>query len=156
MEEMVTTEVVASEEPVYILVTGSRAGVAYKEVDEALCRVWDYWGDRDAFVIVHGGARGADQLAALWCKRNGVRDEVHPAIWKVDDNTDPSAIRTRPDGSTYNVRAGFERNQRMLEAHEYVSIIAFPRGAARGTNDMIQRARQAGYPLETGTGIYIW
>ena len=78
-------------------------------------------------VVVHGGARGADSLAADWCRTFGVPEEPHPADWNL-----------------HGKAAGPIRNQAMLEAGADL-VIAFPGGA--GTADMVGRARSAGVPV---------
>lgn len=49
--------------------------------------------------IIHGAARGADTLAGRWAAARGVRCDVYPADWQRDGR-----------------RAGYIRNQRMLDA----------------------------------------
>lgn len=82
--------------------------------------------DKKSLTIVHGGARGADSLASLWAKKNGVEVEV----WK-------------PDWDSYGRAAGIMRNQDMLNSGVDI-VIAFPKGEARGTRDMMRRAKKEG------------
>lgn len=79
-------------------------------------------------LLVVGGARGADQLAADWAGMRGVQKQIFSADWEV---------RGR--------RAGPERNQRMLNEGKPHLVIAFPGG--RGTADMMRRAKVAGVPV---------
>lgn len=73
--------------------------------------------------VVQGGARGADNLAKLWCRENEVHMAEVCALWSTGK------------------RAGSERNAVMLSLGvEYV--IAFPGGA--GTADMVRRAEESG------------
>lgn len=74
--------------------------------------------------IVHGGARGADAMAAAWAKANGIYHQAYPADWK-----------------TYGVKAGPIRNGQMLKLEKPNLVVAFPGG--RGTADMARRAREA-------------
>ena len=74
--------------------------------------------------LIHGDARGADRMAALWCEVNGVAVESHPALW-----------------DRHGKAAGFIRNQAMV-ASGLDKLLAFPGG--RGTADMVNRARKAG------------
>jgi predicted Rossmann-fold nucleotide-binding protein len=78
----------------------------------------------DDVIIVHGAARGADSLAALWALERGVHAAAVPARWE-----------------TYDKSAGRLRNSAMLALRPDM-VIAFPGGI--GTADMKRRARQAG------------
>lgn len=75
-------------------------------------------------MLFHGGARGADALAAAWAKERRVKHFAVPAKW-----------------SKYGKRAGPLRNQAML-GHGVDLVVAFPGG--HGTADMVSRARKAG------------
>ena len=75
-------------------------------------------------IIVHGGAPGADRLAADVAAERGFAVEEHPADW-----------------DRHGKAAGPIRNQQMLDAGADL-VIAFPGG--RGTADMKRRARAAG------------
>lgn len=81
--------------------------------------------DKKSLVLVHGGAKGADTLAGLWAKRNGVPCEVHIPDWSMGRG------------------AGLKRNKDMLDTGVDI-VIAFPRGEARGTRHMMKIAREAG------------
>ena len=76
-------------------------------------------------VIIHGGARGADRLAARWADEHDVETEAYPAYW-----------------DKYGKRAGFLRNAQMLKEGKPDIVIAFPGG--NGTADMMRRAHSAG------------
>lgn len=75
--------------------------------------------------LVHGGARGADSLAAYWALGQGVFAAGYPAQW-----------------DAYGKAAGMIRNQEMLDVEKPELVIAFPGG--RGTADMVRRAKKAG------------
>lgn len=75
-------------------------------------------------VVIQGGARGADALAAKWADHNGVPLVTYPPLWS----------RGR--------KAGPERNAFMLMDSRPDLVIAFPGG--RGTADMVSRAKAAG------------
>lgn len=75
--------------------------------------------------VVHGGSRGADQLAGEWAHSHELRVIVFPADWK-----------------TYPKIAGFIRNQQMLDEGRPNLTIAFEGG--NGTKDMIRRSLAAG------------
>lgn len=76
-------------------------------------------------VVIEGGAKGADMLAANWAYTNGVARESFLADWENQGKF-----------------AGPARNQRMLDEGRPDIVIAFPGG--RGTADMCRKARKAG------------
>ena len=79
------------------------------------------------YVLVHGSARGADDLAAqVWLEWRG-RTEPHPADWEAHGKV-----------------AGFIRNEEMAKLGADVCV-AFPGG--RGTEDMVRRAKNYGIPV---------
>jgi hypothetical protein len=77
--------------------------------------------------LVHGGAPGADTLAASVAEEvMGWELEEHPADW-----------------SRLGKAAGPRRNQEMVNAEPGLDLlVAFPGGY--GTEDMVRRAREAG------------
>lgn len=110
-----------------ILITGSRdwedrdliataiaAEVATRQVS---------WGD---VTVVHGGARGADQLAGQIASHWGMREERHCADW-----------------TTHGKAAGPIRNARMVALGADVCL-AFPKGESRGTRGCMRLAEKAG------------
>ncbi len=93
--------------------------------------------------IIHGGATGVDYFAHLFCRLwvpFGLTELPFPALWDVI--TIPGAvIRKRRDGSKYNVIAGFQRNQKMLDDGKPTHALCFPGG--NGTADMRERIELA-------------
>lgn len=75
--------------------------------------------------LIHGGARGADFMAAEFAKWSGIPVEEYPADWR-----------------THGKAAGPIRNQRMLDEAKPDLVVAFRGGS--GTADMVRRARAAG------------
>lgn len=96
--------------------------------------------------IVHGAARGVDEIAREWARRRNVRLKPFPADW--DNLYAPGAVKNiNSFGNAYNVRAGFDRNQKMADyaAPDGVLIaIPHPTKKSSGTYDMIDRAIKAG------------
>lgn len=107
-----------------VIVCGGRDFTDQRTVDDALDAVRRKRGD---FVLVHGGAQGADLLAGLWAASRGVEFEAHPAAW-----------------AQHGRRAGPMRNQYMLDLGAD-AVVALPGG--RGTADMVRRAEAAGVPV---------
>lgn len=80
----------------------------------------------DRIILVHGAARGADQLAASIGKSMGFVLESHPAQWNV-----------------HGKAAGPIRNKEMVDLGADL-MLAFPRGSSRGTRGCMQLAAEAG------------
>jgi hypothetical protein len=76
-------------------------------------------------LIISGKARGADTLAIDWAVVNWQPVEEYPAQW-----------------DQYGKRAGYIRNQQMLDEGKPDIVVAFPGG--RGTAMMVDIARKAG------------
>lgn len=115
-----------------ILVTGSRDWVARTTIWNALNQ--ELLQFPDGIVIVHGGARGADDIADRWawgmlqyqCR---VQIEKYPADWEL-----------------YGKRAGSIRNQQMVDLGADVCH-AFPLEGSIGTRHCMARAMAAGIPV---------
>src|ERR1700676_3700007 len=109
-----------------------------------VCGGWDY-ADRAAgyasldslhaehgfTVLIAGGARGADTLAAEWARDRGITADVYMAEWE-----------------RLGRKAGPIRNQRMLTEGKPNLVVAFPGG--HGTANMVAQARAA------GLRVFIW
>ena len=89
--------------------------------------------DSEPFVVIEGGAKGADECAALWAWSNrvhGVRHEQYKADW-----------------DRYGKSAGYIRNQQMLDEGKPDLVVAFvdkPLVQSKGTFNMVHLARLAG------------
>jgi hypothetical protein len=79
--------------------------------------------------LIHGGADGADSIAATAAALLGVPQLV-----------------CIPDYETHGKRAPHVRNDAMLDEADLV--IAFWDGESRGTKSVIGKARQLGIPIE--------
>lgn len=78
--------------------------------------------------LIHGNAKGADQLADDWAAYRHVKTLTFTPLWEENGR-----------------KAGPIRNQKMLDEGKPHLVIAFPGG--RGTADMIRRAEAAGVPV---------
>jgi hypothetical protein len=103
---------------VKIIVCGGRDFTGHAIVEHVLSRL-------SPTLVAHGGARGADALAAAWAEANGVAHQRFAADW-----------------DAYGEAAGPVRNARMLKDVAPDVVVAFP--GNRGTQDMLQRAIRAG------------
>jgi hypothetical protein len=110
----------------------------FTKLDEALLDAM-----RDQITeVVSGKAPGADTCGERWARARGI--PVHDAPAKWSDLSHPDAlIRIRRDGSKYDARAGFRRNQEMADYAD--ACILFPGGT--GTEDMAKRAKAAGLTI---------
>lgn len=109
-----------------VLVCGGRDYGNITHVAQVLCALHR---ERGIDVVIQGGAAGADQIAREWAKHNGVNSITYAAEW-----------------DKHGRAAGPMRNQAMLERETPDLVIAFP--GARGTADMIRRAKAAGVEVE--------
>lgn len=102
-----------------VLVTGGREYGEGRTVDAVLAGL-------DPYLVIQGGARGADAFAAGWAHRMGVPYLTVPvaeAAWRISK------------------RAGHDRNKRMLGfCPDFV--VAFPGG--NGTANMCEQAADVG------------
>jgi hypothetical protein len=112
-----------------ILITGSRNWTDGDVIRGALLRAIRSTNSRDQDVtVVHGGARGADTIAADIARRLGCQLERHPAQWQ--------------DGPA----AGPRRNRHMVALGADVCL-AFPLGESPGTRGCVELAHAAGIPV---------
>lgn len=121
------------EEPAYpvrrLLITGSRDWDNKQVIDRALFKYWYESGRGYDLVLVHGAARGADQLAAECWEKNWMQTEAYPADW---------------DG--LGKRAGIVRNTQMLDLQPE-HVIAFIKRASRGATHCAAEAERRGIPV---------
>jgi hypothetical protein len=92
--------------------------------------------------VIHGAADGADEFAHQFCQRWtpwGLVEEPYPAKWR-DLNVPGAVVRYR-NGIAYNVLAGLQRNQQMLDVGKPTHAIGAPGGT--GTADMRRRIEAA-------------
>lgn len=105
-----------------VLVTGGRDYKDSTAVSETMTAALGALGP---FRLIEGGASGADLLAKLWARGEGLEVITVPADWAADGRS-----------------AGPRRNARMLRQFPPDLVIAFPGG--KGTADMVRRAEVAG------------
>jgi YspA, cpYpsA-related SLOG family len=112
-----------------ILWTSSRMATDYDLVRDVIAKVVAEFGP--AAVLVHGGAKGGDQLAERAARALGIRTEPHSARWRTEGRA-----------------AGPLRNQRMVDAGADVCIALLVAGLpCRGTRDCARHAEAAGIPV---------
>lgn len=105
-----------------VLITGGRDYRNQRELFEVLDRLH---AERGFTFLVHGDARGADQMAHRWAKKAGVQPVAMEALWDTEGDV-----------------SGTKRNKRMLDFSKPDLVVAFSGG--RGTSNMMRIAIQAG------------
>ncbi len=99
-----------------IAVVGSRAFDDYERMSKILIKYIP-------FILISGGAHGADALAERFANEHKLVSMIYPAKW-----------------DKYGKRAGFIRNTKIVEEADLV--IAFWDGESRGTESTINLADQ--------------
>lgn len=87
--------------------------------------------EQNLFVLIEGGAKGADRLA-----RNFAKKYCYP--WSLETY--------KADWNKYGKRAGYLRNRQMLDEGKPDLVIAFPGG--KGTAMMVDIACKAGVEVQ--------
>lgn len=124
-----------------VLVTGGRNYADKATVFSTLAAVHSKHG---VSALIQGGADGADRLSAEWAWDLGIPVATFNAKWE-DIERPGAVIRTRRDGTKYDVLAGLYRNERMLAESKPDCCIAFP--GKTGTAHMLGLMRKSGLPL---------
>lgn len=122
-----------------VLVTGSREWTDQEALWAALDEAFDAAPRTEIFMVVHGGARGADRMAMAWVRgkrRDGdlrIFHEMHVPQWR--------------QGGVFIPSAGHQRNKRMLESGVDL-VLAFIRNNSAGTAGCIRQARKMDLPVK--------
>ena len=108
-----------------ILVCGSRHWKNYTLINNFLATL-----PKDT-ILVSGGAPGADTMAEIAARENGLEIEVYPALWHI-----------------HKKGAGPIRNKQMLDEGRPDRVFGFHSNIAKskGTKNMIMQAEKAGVP----------
>lgn len=126
-----------------ILVTGSRDWDDVDRIRLALKMLREEPFFADA-VLVHGAARGADQIAArVWKQEFGGIDEPHRAEWSKCVPECLHGPRPRKGNRTWCPSAGIRRNAHMVRLGADICL-AFSRNGSSGTESCVTLARAKG------------
>lgn len=119
--------------PPRLLITGSRGWTDRAVIRDALRAWWDSTGrDPEAILVSGKCAKGADKICEEVWAHNGLTLELHPAEW-------------RP-GGVYNKRAGYDRNEAMVDtAPDH--LIAFVLDGSGGASHCLLYAQKKGIPF---------
>ncbi len=127
-----------------IIIAGSRNFNDYEVLKNELDRLFD-----EPFIVVSGGAKGADSLGEQYAGEKGYQIERYLPKWN-DLNVKNCVIKYNSYGA-YNALAGHNRNQEMLDVvlnnADGGYIIAFWDGKSKGTQNMIDIGNRAGLPV---------
>ena len=126
-----------------LMVTGSRDWpqdqwpIIYNALSELRLRAENRG---EGFSVLHGGAKGADEIAADWAD---------------DQALDYLVEEFPPDYEAHGKRAPHVRNDEMLRLADYV--VAFWDGKSRGTKSVIRKAQKLGieYEVHSPKGVYV-
>lgn len=130
-----------------LIVTGSRSICEYTRVSHVLNDVLASLlvQGRTVDELVEGESRGVDLLAKQWADKMGIPVKPFPADWSTLEGVPLSRIRVNSTGRQYNVAAGYERNQKMLNyASTEDLVVAIWDGESAGTRDLIEKAKKKG------------
>ncbi len=113
-----------------VLICGSRTYKNARAIAKAIAQL------PTGTVVIHGGAAGADSLADLYARQNGLTPEPYPADW-----------------DKYGKGAGVVRNKQMLDEGQPTEVVAFVRdpSSSPGTANMVLQALARGVPVEVLT-----
>ena len=117
-----------------LLITGGRT---YNNVTNLYAVLDSIMKTHFITTLITGMASGADILGHQWAEERGLEIEEYPADWK-NIEVEGAVIKHGAYGR-YNVIAGFQRNQRMIDEGNPNVLVAFDGG--RGTADMVRRAK---------------
>jgi len=90
--------------------------------------------------IVSGRAPGADTCGAVFAVNHDIPLKEYPADWDNLTHSD-AIIKIRSDGKSYDARAGFRRNKKIVDRCDW--MIAFSLNGSSGTEDSIKLALAA-------------
>jgi hypothetical protein len=116
-----------------VLVCGSRDWTDWEAIGARLTDLELFDAADRSVRLLHGAARGADELAARLGEGLGFEVVAYPADWE-----------------RYGRRAGILRNLAMLDTRPDL-VLAFQRNGSRGTQHTINEARKRGIPVEVFT-----
>lgn len=105
-----------------VLVCGGREYDDWPRLKEKLDKLHE---EHQFTEVIHGAAQGADRLSGVWARWYNIKETPFPADWK-----------------QHGKRAGYVRNQQMLDEGKPDLVVAFAGG--KGTEMMKELAMKAG------------
>lgn len=124
-----------------VIIAGSRSFYDYTLLKTELDKLF-----AEPFIVVSGGAKGADSLGEIYAQEKGYPIERYLAKW--NDLSVKNCVIKHNSYGAYNAMAGHNRNQEMLNAIlknlDGGCVVAFWDGKSKGTENMINISRKAG------------
>lgn len=131
-----------------VIVTGSRNWNNYNALRSYIDHVcWKEGILYTPHLIVHGDARGADQLANEYAIQHGIPVKAFPADWALGNKAGPIRNQQMID---WALRKSTNPSDDVESAWTEVICIAFPVPQSKGTWDCIRRCERA--KIKT----YVW
>ena len=128
-----------------VIIAGSRSFNDYSLLRTELDKLFN-----EPFIIVSGGAKGADSLGEQYAQEKGYEIERYLAKW--NDLSVPNCRIKYNSYGAYNAMAGHNRNQEMLNAIlnnlDGGCVVAFWDGQSKGTENMINISKKAGISIK--------
>lgn len=124
-----------------VIIAGSRSFNDYTLLKTELDKLFS-----EPFIVVSGGAKGADSLGEIYAQEKGYPIERYLAKW--NDLSVKNCVIKHNSYGAYNAMAGHNRNQEMLNAvlnnEDSGCVVAFWDGYSKGTQNMINISKKAG------------
>lgn len=124
-----------------VIIAGSRSFNDYNLLKTELDKLFS-----ESFIVVSGGAKGADILGEMYANEKGYKIERYLPDWK-DLSVSNCVVKYNSYGP-YNAMAGHNRNQEMLNAvlnnEDSGCVVVFWDGKSKGTENMIKISKNAG------------
>lgn len=124
-----------------VIIAGSRNFNNYTLLKSELDKLFS-----EPFIVVSGGAKGADSLGEMYANEKGYLVERYLPKW--NDLTVSNCVIKYNSYGAYNALAGHNRNQEMLNAviknSDSGCVVAFWDGKSKGTENMIKISKNAG------------
>lgn len=120
-----------------VVVAGSRTIKSYIYISKLLNNLYEDKGV-EITELVCGMAHGVDIMAKLWADHNNIPVNSFPADWG-NLTTRGAIVKRNKHGIPYNVKAGYQRNIKMLNYAE--CLVAIWDGNSRGTAHIIDEAK---------------
>ena len=124
-----------------VIIAGSRSFQDYALLKYELDKLFS-----EPFIIVSGGAKGADSLGEMYAREMGYTIERYLPKWN-NLNVPNCVVKYNTYGRPYNAMAGHNRNKEMLDAVisniDGGCVVAFWDGKSKGTENMINISKKA-------------
>ena len=123
-----------------LLITGSRTWTDVAAIREEFAivanKVSKYHGGTEIVLVSGNCPRGADKICETLAAELGWQVELHPLAWKGEDGK-----------GEYNPRAGFDRNEKMVNLGADF-VLAFVMDNSGGAMNTVGHSRRAGIPTK--------